>query len=104
MVVPSLQDNFPNTVLEALSCGTPTVGFAVGGIPDMIQQGETGLLLRPETPDELGSAVLHLLRDSAQLTRFRQQCRRTAVQQFSLAQQVHRYATLYGQLLNHSDR
>ncbi len=38
-VIPSLEDNLPNTVMEALSCGTPVVGFATGGIPEMIGAG-----------------------------------------------------------------
>lgn len=43
-VIPSLMDNLPNTVLESLLCGTPVIGFAVGGIPEMISHNENGLL------------------------------------------------------------
>ncbi|WP_417197995.1 glycosyltransferase [Bizionia sp.] len=45
-VIPSLMDNLPNTVLESLMCGTPVIGFPIGGIPDMIQDGENGLLTK----------------------------------------------------------
>lgn len=43
-VIPSVMDNLPNTVLESLSCGTPVVGFPVGGIQDMIEDGVNGYL------------------------------------------------------------
>ncbi len=43
-VIPSLMDNLPNTVLESLCCGTPVIGFNIGGIPDMIQNGINGYL------------------------------------------------------------
>lgn len=43
-VIPSLEDNLPNTVLEALACGTPVVGFNVGGISDMVDNKKSGLL------------------------------------------------------------
>lgn len=43
-VIPSLMDNLPNTVLESLLCGTPVIGFPVGGIKDLIIPGENGLL------------------------------------------------------------
>jgi glycosyltransferase involved in cell wall biosynthesis len=42
-VIPSLMDNLPNTVLESLMCGTPVIGFSIGGITDMIQHGTNGL-------------------------------------------------------------
>lgn len=45
-VVPSLADNLPTTVLESLACGTPVVGFHVGGIPDMIRHKENGYLAK----------------------------------------------------------
>ncbi len=42
LLIPSLEDNLPNTLLESLACGVPAVGFDVGGIPDLIKDGETG--------------------------------------------------------------
>jgi glycosyltransferase involved in cell wall biosynthesis len=44
MVLPSVADNLPNTVMESLACGTPVVAFATGGIPQLIQHGQTGWL------------------------------------------------------------
>jgi glycosyltransferase involved in cell wall biosynthesis len=41
-VTPSLQDNLPNTIVEAMSCGVPCVGFNVGGIPEMINHKQDG--------------------------------------------------------------
>lgn len=49
LAFPSLEDNYPNTILEAMSCGTPTVGFAAGGVAEMIKDGVTGVLC-----DEIG--------------------------------------------------
>ena len=47
VVVPSLEDNLPNVGLKAMACGTPVVGFDIGGSPDFVRPGETGLLARP---------------------------------------------------------
>ena len=43
-VLPSLEDNLPNTIMEAMACGVPCVGFAVGGIPEMIDHQKNGFL------------------------------------------------------------
>lgn len=43
-VIPSLEDNLPNTILESMACGTPVIGFNIGGLPDMIINNQTGLL------------------------------------------------------------
>ena len=45
-VIPSLMDNLPNTVLESLLCGTPVIGFPIGGIVDMIDDGKNGFLTK----------------------------------------------------------
>lgn len=63
-VYPSLQDNLPNTVLEAMACGTAVVGSATGGIPDMVREGETGWLATPGDAAALADALGTALADA----------------------------------------
>ena len=63
--LPSLQDNFPNTLAEAMACGLPAVGSDTGGIPDLIRHGETGLLAAPGNAAQLAQQLERLLRDAA---------------------------------------
>lgn len=60
-VCPSIIDNFPNTCMEALSCGTPVAAFAAGGLPDMIRQKQNGFLAAPYDPDQLAQGILYCL-------------------------------------------
>jgi glycosyltransferase involved in cell wall biosynthesis len=62
-VVPSHWDNSPNTVYEAMGCGTPVVASRVGGIPELIVDGQTGLLVPPNDAGALATAVAALLVD-----------------------------------------
>ena len=56
-VAPSFQDNLPNTVMEALSCGVPVAAFNIGGMPDMIVPGENGYLAKPFDWDDLAKGI-----------------------------------------------
>lgn len=56
--IPSLQDNLPNTIMEALACGTPVVGFATGGIPEMVIHQQTGYLSPTKNVAELATGIL----------------------------------------------
>jgi len=98
-VISSLQDNLPNTVLEALACGIPVVGFDVGGISDMVRPGITGLLALPFDVDSLRSAIVELLEDGARRREMATNCRRIAVEEYSLELQAKRYSELYKSLL-----
>ena len=101
-MIPSLQDNLPNTVLESMACGTPIVGFEVGGIPDMVQHGKTGLLARPHDAQALENAIIELLKQYQRRSLLSSNCRRVAVHRYSLARQAIRYYQLYKQLLKRS--
>jgi glycosyltransferase involved in cell wall biosynthesis len=60
-VTPSLADNLPTTVLESLSCGTPVVGFNVGGIPEMITHKKNGYLAQYKDADDLARGIRYCL-------------------------------------------
>lgn len=60
-VLPSNYDQSPNVLLEAASCGVPIVATNLGGIVDIVVNGETGLLVNPESPEELAMALSNLL-------------------------------------------
>ena len=99
-IIPSLQDNLPNAVLEAMACGTPVLGFAVGGIPDMVRPGVTGMLVPPADVEALGSAIIQLLRDPEHLGEMGLNCRRVAIEEYSLVLQAGRYSKLYAAALD----
>ena len=61
-LTPSLQDNLPNTIAEAMSCGTPCVGFNVGGIPEMIDHMENGYVAQYRNAVDLAEGIRFVLR------------------------------------------
>ena len=97
-VLPSLEDNMPNAMLEAMSCGTPVVGFAVGGMPDVVVDGVTGRLVPPGDVPSLGDAILDLVLDSDKRELMGQNCRKAMVDGYSLDLQARRYLELYNDL------
>lgn len=57
MVVPSLQENLSNVIMESMACGTPVVGFNIGGNSDMIEHLKTGYLAKPFDPEDLAKGI-----------------------------------------------
>jgi len=98
-VIPSLQDNCPNTVLEAFACGVPVVGFDSSGIPDLVIPGDTGLLARPFDPRDLASQIMTVLSDEPTRRLMSLNCRRYAVERYSQEAETTRYLQLYHQML-----
>ena len=60
-VTPSLQDNLPNTIVEAMSCGTPCVGFRIGGIPEMIHHQQDGYVAHYRDASDLAEGIRYVL-------------------------------------------
>ena len=100
-VLPSLEDNLPLTALEALSCGVPTVAFSVGGMPDVVRDGDTGTLVPAGDVQALRSAIASLLGDPQRRARMAEESRRVAVQEYELDVQARRYVELYESILPH---
>jgi glycosyltransferase involved in cell wall biosynthesis len=94
-LLPTLYDNLPNTVLEALSCGTAVVATDVGGIPDVVDDGVNGFV-RPVDAAELGNAVGQILADTALRDRLGAAGREHALQTLTLERQARAYLELYG--------
>lgn len=63
-VLPSMQDNLPNTVMEAMACGVPCVGFKEGGIPEMIDHLTTGYVAAPADAADLAKGIWYVLNEA----------------------------------------
>lgn len=63
-VTPSLQDNLPNTIVESMACGTPCVGFSIGGIPEMIDHQQNGYLAQYKDAKDLAKGIAFVLDDN----------------------------------------
>ncbi|MEL6455177.1 MAG: glycosyltransferase family 4 protein [Cyanobacteria bacterium J06623_5] len=98
-VFPTRADNLPLVLQESLACGTPIVSFSVGGVPDMVRPGITGLLAKPADAADLREKILQLLADSTSRNRMRDRCREIALAEYTIELQRDRYIELYEQLL-----
>ncbi|MEB3292992.1 MAG: glycosyltransferase, partial [Synechococcales bacterium] len=94
-VAPSMQDNLPNTVLEALACGLPSVAFRIGGMPDLIDHESTGYLANPFDVEELAKGIAWVLQQENRLS---QAARQKAEQEYGLTLQADRYRSLFQDL------
>jgi glycosyltransferase involved in cell wall biosynthesis len=97
-VIPSLQDNLPNTVMEAMACGTPVVGFDVGGIRDMVRDGVTGSLVNAGDTEGLRDSVVALLKSPPTRQKMSEHARQIAIAEYPLRRQAQRYSELYKEL------
>ncbi len=92
-------DTFPITILEALACGTPVVATAVGGIPEQIENGETGFLILPENAQAMAEAVINILKDKSLYQKMSKQAAAKAKKRFDLNIMVDKYLSWYSEIL-----
>jgi glycosyltransferase involved in cell wall biosynthesis len=95
MVVPSRQDNLPNTVVESLACGTPVVVFDIGGMPDMVEHKVNGYLAKPFDTSDLAAGIDWVMSDDKRHKDLSIQARDKAVACFDVEKTARRYAVLY---------
>jgi glycosyltransferase involved in cell wall biosynthesis len=99
VVAPSMLENLPNTVLEAIACGVPTVAFDTGGTGDAVRHMETGYLARSGDVSDLERGIRLVLHDEALRHRFGAAARRLAESEFGNDRQARRFAELYEEVL-----
>jgi len=98
-IIPSLQEAFGQTAIEAMACGTPIVGFNTGGIPDMVRPGETGWLAKTGNVRSLRQAIESALENDGERRRMGQRCREVVEEEYTLKRQAQQYKALYESIL-----
>ena len=98
-VAPSIQDNFPNTVLESLACGTPVAAFNIGGNPDMVEHRKNGYLAKPFDIVDLADGISWIINDENRLNELSQKARRKVLNEFILDKVVIKYVKLFEELI-----
>jgi glycosyltransferase involved in cell wall biosynthesis len=88
-------------VIEALACGIPVVATAVGGIPEQIDDGLTGLLVPASDAYNLAKCIVKLLKDTALKQRMGTAAAAAAREHFDLLRQVNTYLHWFGELFDH---
>ncbi|MFC2053201.1 glycosyltransferase [Chloroflexota bacterium] len=99
LVSPSLWEGLPNVVLEAMAAGKPVVATSVGGTPEAVVDGVTGLLVPPQNPEALANAILLLLENSELRIRMGRAGRERVLNHFSIQRMVKRTEQLYQELM-----
>lgn len=100
MVIPSRQDNLPNTGLEALSCGTPLVAFDTGGLSDLIVHKYNGWLAKPFDSSDLAKGIYWTIENEDRHLILCENSRSFSVDNFSQEVIFHKYKQLYETILN----
>jgi glycosyltransferase involved in cell wall biosynthesis len=103
-VLPSLSEGLSNSILESMAAGVPVVATAVGGTPELVEDGVTGYLVPPRDAAALAAAITRLLDDPTLARRLGEAGRRRVVERFSLAAMVGATERLYLGLLEEAER
>jgi hypothetical protein len=99
LLLPSLEDNLPNLMLEAMSCGTPLIAFAVGGMMDLIEDGKTGRLVPPFDIHTFSDMIIDGLTNPDLYGQMGLAARDKILKEYSLEHQANQYLHLYQDLL-----
>ncbi len=101
-VLPSRAEGLPNAVLEYMAAELPTIASRVGGNPELVEDGVTGLLVPAQDPEALANALLRLLRDPDFSQQIAANGKRVATHDFSFERLVREVDELYSELLHRS--
>jgi len=104
LMLPSLSEGLPNVVLEAMAYGRPVVAACVGGVPEVIENGVSGVVVDPQDAHAIAVAAVNLLGDPAARVAMGKAARNTIERRFSLRARVDRILSLYRDVLQQHER
>ena len=96
-VTPSLEENLPTTIMEAMACGVPCVGFNVGGIPEMIDHLHNGYVAEYKSAEDLANGIIWTLSESEYQSLSEEACRK-AVSNYSESIVAKKYIDIYNKI------
>ncbi len=99
MLMPSEMESFGLAALEAMACGVPTIATRVGGVPELVDDGENGLLFNVGDVDAMSSAAISLLQDPPRLARMAGAARKTAQDHFCASRIIPLYEAYYDRVV-----
>jgi glycosyltransferase involved in cell wall biosynthesis len=99
MVLPTLAENFPNTVLESMACGTPVVAFDTGGMSEVVIHMQTGYLAKLKDVQDLSNGIKLLLTDPERMYAMGQNGLRLMEERFTEDLETQRFMNLYEQMM-----
>lgn len=101
-IFPTRSDNHPCIVQESLACGTPIVSFDHTGVPELVREGITGYLAKPESADSFLERILQLMEEDKIRENMKKNCREIALAEYNFDLQSKRYSELFSSILkNH---
>lgn len=101
MVVPSLQDNLPNTAIESMACGTPVVAFDTSGLSDIVDHKINGYLAKPYSPEDLAAGVMWILENSSRREELSAQARKKSLTTYSYETHARHLIAAYSSITSH---
>jgi N-acetyl-alpha-D-glucosaminyl L-malate synthase BshA len=100
LLLPSQTESFGLAALEAMACGVPVIATDVGGLPEVITNGETGYLCPVGDVNEMAGRALELLRDEGKRLAMGEKARRAALERFNIDMILDQYEGLYNWVLS----
>lgn len=99
LVLPSTEDNCPMVILEAMAAGVPVAASRIGGIPDLIEEGVSGVLFDPTSPENIRDSINSLLSNPPAAQKMAEVARKRAAQRFAPIEVARRHLEIYREVL-----
>jgi len=100
LILSSYTESFPNAILEAMAMGKPVVATNVGGVSELVWEGQTGYLVPPKDPEAIAERVLGLCQDPARRLQMGKSARLRVESEFSVSELIKRLERFYTQSLD----